>query len=111
MNTVRASSISIVAACFIQFILNAAFPSQTILQKIPYLACGASFCGMSSSKILKNWPWVIFCGMAYAWIFTTSASTFKGIGGGLGTGACMATLACYGLMILAETIKNRILNY
>jgi hypothetical protein len=102
MNTVRASAISIIAGCCIQFLLSKAFPGQLILLKIPYAVCGASFCGMSSSKILKNWWWVLVCGSAYAWIFIESASTFEGMGGWLGTGACLSVLLCYGLMTLGE---------
>jgi hypothetical protein len=102
MNTVRASAISIMVGCCVQFLLSKSFPVHPIVIKIPYVVCGASFCGMSSSKILKNWWWVLVCGSAYTWIFIESASTFEGLGGWLGTGACLSVLLCYGLMTLGK---------
>jgi hypothetical protein len=106
MNTVRASSITIVVGCGIQHLLTNAFPDQIILLKVPYLICGASFCGMSSSVILKKWYWVLGCGLVYTWIFILSASTFTGMGGELGTGACLAVLFFYGLMLLEKKIEK-----
>jgi hypothetical protein len=111
MNTVRASAISIIAGCCIQFLLVKAFPDQPVLLKVPYVVCGASFCGMSSSRILKNKFWAIGCGIVYAWIFIASAFIFKGIGGGLGTGACLAVLMFQGLMLLGKSVKKLILSY
>ena len=111
MNTVRASSISIIAGCCIQFLLLKAFPDQTILLKVPYVVCGASFCGMSSSGILKTKFRALGCGIVYTWIFITSAFIFKGIGGGLGTGACIAVLMFQGLMLLEKSIEKFILSY
>jgi len=111
MNTVRASSISIIAGCCIQFLLFKAFPDQTILEKVPYIICGASFCGMSSSGILKNKYWALGCGIVYTLIFMTSAFIFKGIGGGLGTGACLAVLMFQGLMMLGKSLEKYILSY
>jgi len=111
MNTVRASSISIIAGCCIQFLLLKAFPDQTILLKVPYVVCGATFCGMSSSQIIKNKFWVLGCGIVYTWIFITSDLIFNGIGGGLGTGACLAVLMFHGLMKLGESVERFILSY
>jgi hypothetical protein len=106
MNTVRASAICIIAGCCIQFLLLKAFPDQTIFLKVPYIIGGASFCGMSSSGILKNKFWVLGCGIIYTWIFIGSASIFEGIGGGLGTGACLAVLIFQGLMILGKKLER-----
>ena len=111
MNTVRASSISIIAGCCIQFLLYKAFPDHTVLLKVPYVVCGASFCGMSSSGILKNKFWAIGCGTIYTLIFMASALIFKGIGGGLGTGACLAVLMSRGLIMFATTVEKFILSY
>ena len=111
MNTVRASSISIIAGCCIQFLLYKAFPDQTVLLKVPYVVCGASFCGMSSSGILKNKFWAIGCGTIYTLIFMASALIFKGIGGGLGAGACLAVMMFQGLMLLGKSIEKFILSY
>lgn len=111
MNTVRASAISIIAGCCIQFLLLKAFPGQTILLKVPYVVCGASFCGMSSSRILKNKFWALGCGIVYTWIFIASALIFKGIGGGLGAGACLAVMMFQGLMLLGKSIEKFILSY
>ena len=111
MNTVRASSISIIAGCCIQFLLVKAFPDQPVFLQVPYVVCGASFCGMSSSGILKNKFRALGCGIVYTWIFIVSASIFKGMGGGLGTGACLAVLMFQGIMLLGKSVEKLILSY
>ena len=108
INTVRASSITIVCACVIEFMLTKGFPVQTAFSKLSYPACSGSFCGMSSSKLIKNDFWAIACGLLNAWIYTAAAPVFKGIGGGMGTSACVAVLACYGIMIVSDAIYKRL---
>jgi len=111
MNTVRASAISIITGCCIQSLLFIIFPDQIILLKVPYVICGASFCGMSSSLILKNKFWALGCGIMYTWIFIESDLIFKGMGGGLGTGACLAVLIFQGLVLLGKSVEKFILLY
>lgn len=111
LNTVRASAISIIVGCCIQQVLSFAFPDQHILTKIHYIICGASFCGMSSTKILNNWFSVLLCAIVYTFIYILSDSALKGIGGGLGTGACLAVLFTYSLLIMLRSAKQFIPSF
>lgn len=106
VNTVRASAITILVACAVQWFLLHFFPDLTFLNMISYCACGGSFCGMSSSKIIRNIYLAAFCGLIYGLIFTQLIIVFDGLGGSLGTGACISVMACYGVMLLVDMIRS-----
>lgn len=106
MNAVRASALTILVGCALQFLLVKLFPQQAVFLNVSYLVCGASFCGMSSSGVLKNRLGVLLCAAVYTCIFTQSVSVFKGVGGALGTASCLAVLVCYGLLMFGKTISS-----
>lgn len=107
MNAVRASAITIITVWGLESILMALFPGYLMLSQITASACGGSFVGMSSSKIISNrWLAVAF-GIVYGWVLVTILGLFPGVGGELGTAACISVMACIGAMTVIEWSKTK----
>jgi len=58
---------------------------------IPFVVFGASFIGMSSDKIFNN-NLILIASILFGILYTLINSNFNGIGGTLGTTACLTCL-------------------
>lgn len=70
-----------------------------------YLAAfyGSTFVGMASVKVFNQWA-VLFSGSIYAFVFYTCSPYFNGVGGTLGTAACLSCIVVYLLHLLRKKL-------
>ena len=99
--SVRASAfISLIGGIIYYFLSNTGIPEAT-----PVVIMGASFAAMSSEKIIPNKKWMFISGIIFSFIFLSTSSLFQGIGGGLGTTACVTVFITLGLLKIKSLIK------
>ncbi|WP_206197809.1 hypothetical protein [Tenacibaculum singaporense] len=79
--------------------------SEDIANQIPWVFFGASFVGMTSSKLTRNYTSIVFAGIIFGFIYTVSPTFFNGYGGALGTAACISILVIIGLNNLIRHSK------
>nr|BFF37843.1 hypothetical protein BACT7_27050 [Tenacibaculum mesophilum] len=79
--------------------------SEDIANQIPWVFFGASFVGMTSSKLTRNYTSIIFAGIVFGFIYTVSPTFFNGYGGALGTAACISILVVIGMNNLIRLLK------
>ena len=79
--------------------------SEDIANQIPWVFFGASFVGMTSSKLTRNYTSIIFAGIVFGFIYTVSPTFFNGYGGALGTAACISILVVIGINNLIRLLK------
>lgn len=76
-----------------------------IMEATPVIIMGASFVAMSSEKIIPNKKWMFVAGIIFSFVFLSTNSLFQGIGGGLGTTACVTVFITLGLLKIRHLIK------
>jgi len=69
---------------------------------IPFVVFGASFIGMSSDKIFNN-NLILIASILFGILYTLINSNFNGIGGTLGTTAC---LTCLTIIVVNRLVKR-----
>ncbi len=106
LGVVRASAgISVLVGGF--FYLFPFNLSPELVQEIPIVCCGASFVGMTAQNRLKV-VWIALAGLLFVFLYLVAKSPFKGVGGTLGTAACISTLISFSLYnILKLGAKNK----
>jgi hypothetical protein len=72
----------------------------------PILFFGATFVGMSSNKILRNYSESILAGGIFGFIFIITQPFFVGYGGGLGARAFLSVMSVLGVFFLLNVIRN-----
>ncbi|MGG6230736.1 hypothetical protein [Tenacibaculum sp. SDUM215027] len=101
---VRASALLTLVVSGLLYLFPEIFP-QNLTQQIPWVFFGASFVGMTSSKLTRNYTSIIFAGIVFGFIYTVSPTFFNGYGGALGTAACISILVIIGLNNLIRLSK------
>ena len=97
------AGVSVLAAIFFKLFPEILSPNLT--ETIPFVAMGASFVGMASSRVIKN-SWMIgMAGLLFSFLLLTGSPFFEGFGGSLGTSAAIALGSVYGL----NELKNKCL--
>lgn len=69
---------------------------------IPFIVFGASFIGMSSQKIFDN-NLILISSILFGVLYSILSSNYNGIGGTLGTTAC---LSCLSVLVMNKLIKR-----
>jgi hypothetical protein len=105
---VASAGLSLLVALFIKLIAAVFAIEHTLILDIPVIFIGASFAGMSSESILKNEFFAGCTGMIFYLIFFAKSSVFAGMGGGLGTIACLSVLSTYGILHLLKFAHSRV---
>ncbi|MBB4119685.1 hypothetical protein GGR32_001991 [Mesonia hippocampi] len=103
---VRASALVTFVVSII-FLLLSKWISDPYYTQIPVVVFGASFVGMVSSKILQQYLSVAFSGVIFSIIYLNLSPYFSGVGGALGTTACIAVICTYGFLELRNILKNK----
>jgi Sec-independent protein secretion pathway component TatC len=101
---VRASALLTLIVAGFCFLFPELF-SEDITKQIPLVFFGASFVGMTSEKLTRNYTSIIFAGIIFGFIYTVSPTFFDGYGGALGTAACISILVTIGLNNLIRHSK------
>ncbi|MDO6675030.1 hypothetical protein MK851_02970 [Tenacibaculum sp. 1B UA] len=101
---VRASALLTLVVSGLLYLFPEIFP-QNLTQQIPWIFFGASFVGMTSSKLTRNYTSIIFAGIVFGFIYTVSPIFFNGYGGALGTAACISILVVIGVNNLIRLSK------
>ncbi|REH44476.1 hypothetical protein C7448_1118 [Tenacibaculum gallaicum] len=106
---VRASALLTLVVSGLLYLFPEIFP-QNLTQQTPWVFFGASFVGMTSSKLTRNYTSIIFAGIVFGFIYTVSPTFFNGYGGALGTAACISILVVIGinnLIRLSKALKKK----
>lgn len=74
---------------------------------IPIVFLGASFVGMTGSKLVKNRLLILIGGLIFSGIYIASSDVFVGYGGKLGTTACISSLMVFGAGVLIKKLQTR----
>lgn len=69
---------------------------------IPFVVFGASFIGMSRRKIFNN-NLILIASTLFGILYTLLNSNFNGVGGTLGTTAC---LSCLSILVINRLVKR-----
>lgn len=101
---VRSSALLTLVVSGLLYLFPEIFP-QNLTQQIPWVFFGASFVGMTSSKLTRNYTSIIFAGIVFGFIYTVSPTFFNGYGGALGTAACISILVVIGINNLIRLSK------
>ncbi|MEY8862130.1 hypothetical protein [Tenacibaculum singaporense] len=101
---VRASALLTLIVAGFCFLFPQVF-SESVTKQIPWTFFGASFVGMTSSKLTRNYTSIVFAGIIFGFIYTVSPTFFNGYGGALGTAACISILVIIGLNNLIRHSK------
>ncbi|WP_299002256.1 hypothetical protein [uncultured Tenacibaculum sp.] len=101
---VRASALLTLIVAGVCFFFPELFPKD-ITNQIPWVFFGASFVGMTSGKLTRNYISIIFAGIVFGFIYTVSPDFFNGYGGALGTAACISILVVIGINNLIRLSK------
>jgi hypothetical protein len=92
------AGVSVFAGAFFYLFPDLLNPHLT--ENIPLIVMGASFIGMATFRVIRNY-WIIgISGFIFSVIFLLTGSFFEGFGGGLGTTAAISLGAAYGIIIL-----------
>ena len=95
---VRASA----ALAFVVALFFYVFPNllaENLTKAIPAVCIGASFIGMVSEKVFKNFWLIAISGCIFSIIFLNTSNFFAGYGGALGTSACISLLTAMSLPV------------
>lgn len=103
---VRASALVTLVISLI-FLLSADWISEPYYTQLPVVVFGASFVGMVSSKILQQYLSVAFSGIIFSIIYLNLSPYFNGVGGALGTTACISVICTYGFLALRNILKKK----
>ncbi len=96
---VRASAgLSLIVGLFFYFFPAVLSPYLT--HNIPLAFMGASFVGMVSEKIIRNYWVLALAGSIYSILYLHTGSYFEGFGGALGTTASTSVIVIMGIIIL-----------
>ena len=92
------------ASALLSFVVAIPFEVWEIKEygSIPFVVFGASFIGMSSQKICNN-ILILIASTLFGILYTLLNSNFNGIGGTLGTTAC---LSCLSILVLNRLVKR-----
>ncbi len=69
---------------------------------VPVAFVGATFAGMAAADVIPHERVMVFAGLFFGLIFTSTSQFFGGFGGGLGTTACLSVVMTIGLMRLLD---------
>ena len=95
------ATISVLAGGFFYIFPN--LFNEYFTTNIPLVIMGASFIGMATSRIIRNY-WIIgISGIIFSILFLYTGSFFDGYGGGLGTTAAISLGASYAM----ENLRKR----
>lgn len=101
---VRASALLTLVVSGLLYLFPEIFP-QNLTQQIPWIFFGASFVGMTSSKLTRNYTSIIFAGIVFGFIYTVSPTFFNGYGGALGASSCISILVIIGINNVIRLLK------
>ena len=91
----------VLASALPSFIVALVFHLQLFNIKMEYANSislaffGATFCGMTSHRLMKTWYDLIFTGFLFSLLFLLIGKYFKGFGGGLGVMACFSVITYF----------------
>ncbi|GLB50173.1 hypothetical protein [Neptunitalea lumnitzerae] len=107
---VRASALlSFIVALF--FYCFPTLLNETLTSKIPIVFIGASFIGMVSEKVVRNYLVIAVSGFIFTLIFLNTSTFFAGYGGALGTSACISLLTAMSISLLTpRKLKNNFIT-
>ncbi len=98
------AGLSLIVGIF--FYLFPAVLSPYLTHNIPLAFMGASFVGMVSEKIIRNyWPFVL-AGIVFSILYLNTGSYFEGFGGALGTTASISVIVIMGIGLLHKRFKK-----
>jgi hypothetical protein len=89
------------------------FPTIVSLQQaveIPFVFMGASFVGMTAKQAMGSKLLIFIAGLIYSCIYIASDSIFIGYGGKIGSAACIAGTAVYGIQHVVQRFVTRSRN-
>ena len=96
------AGISVLAGSF--FYIFPELMNEYLSQNIPVVIMGASFIGMATSRLIKQYWIMTISGFIFSIIFLLTGSFFEGFGGGLGTTAAISLCSIYAIKHLKSKI-------
>jgi len=81
---------------------------ELLIKTAPVAVMGASFAAMSSAQVISNKKLMTVAGIVFSFVFLFASSFFQGLGGGLGTTACVTVIITLGMVKIYNLIKPRI---
>lgn len=96
LGAVMASALVSVAGGLL-FLLFPGLVAADLDKTLPMVIMGASFVGMASEKIARNYLVIILSGITFSLLFYCTGSFFEGFGGSLGTTAAIAFCTSLGI--------------
>lgn len=98
---VRASALLSLIVAVIVYLLSDVLPLEYAAQ-IPVVFIGASFVGMTSPKIISSTTIIALSGAVFALLYIWATIFFNGMGGALGTAACIAVISTVALQQIVQ---------
>lgn len=71
---------------------------ELLIKNAPVAVMGASFVAMSSEPVIPTKKLMIIASAAFSGIFLFTSSFFQGLGGALGTSACVTVIITLGMV-------------
>jgi hypothetical protein len=98
LGAVKSSSAVSLAFGLIFFFMSQTQPGYDLPPVMSAVAMGASFVAMSSIRVIPDRKWMAVACVFFGFIFIVTSPTLKGLGGLLGTGACVSVLVTLGII-------------
>ncbi|MBN2252161.1 MAG: hypothetical protein JW701_00580 [Kosmotogaceae bacterium] len=96
--TVKASSMVSLIFGLIFWFMEQSQPSYGLPPIMSAVAMGASFVAMSSLKVIPDRKWMAVACIFFGFVFIVTSPSLKGLGGLLGTAACVSVLVTLGVI-------------
>lgn len=81
---------------------------ELIVKSAPVAVMGASFAAMSSGEMIPTKKLMVIAGAVFSLVFLFASPLFQGLGGGLGTTACVSVIMTLGMVKIHKFLSSKI---
>ncbi|MCH2223579.1 MAG: hypothetical protein MK066_02325 [Crocinitomicaceae bacterium] len=103
---VRASALLSLVVAILAHLFSNLLPLEYTTQ-IPVIFIGASFVGMTSPKVIPSIGFMVVSGILFSLLYLWTVTFFNGIGGALGTAACISVISTVTLQNIYTLITHK----
>jgi len=81
---------------------------ELLVKSAPVAVMGVSFAAMSSGKMIPSKKLMAVAGAVFSFVFLFASPFFQGLGGGLGTTACISVIMTLGMVKIHKLLSSKI---
>ena len=106
LGPIKGSSIVSLAFGLMFFFMSKSQPGYDLPVTMSAVAMGASFVAMSSLKVIPDRKWMAVASVFFGLVFIGISPFLHGLGGLLGTSACVAVVVTFGVIRFMEYLDR-----